>query len=59
VVDPRGVLAAAVGMPTPVDGGRPVGYAVVDGQRVVRYATLDPEYLSNAFEVATIVGAVP
>ena len=58
VVDPLGELADAVGMPQPVDGGRPVGYAVVDSDRVVRYATLDPVYLANAFEVATIVGAV-
>jgi len=58
VVDPLDRLARAVDMPDPVDGGRPVGYAVVDADRVVRYATLDPDYLTNAFEVTTIVGAV-
>ena len=58
VVDPLNKLADTVDMPRPVDGGRPVGYAVVDSDRVVRYATLDPVYLTNAFEVATIVGAV-
>ncbi|MEX2290551.1 MAG: hypothetical protein WD794_09530 [Mycobacteriales bacterium] len=58
VADPRNRLAAAVDMPDPADGGRPVGYAVVDADRVVRYATLDPDYLANAFEVTTIVGAV-
>ena len=58
VVDPLNTLADAVGMPQPVDGGRPVGYAVIDSDRVVRYATLDPAYLSNSFEVTTIVGAV-
>ena len=52
------VLADAVGMPTPVDGGLPVGYAVVDPSRTVRYATLDPSYLLNAFEVNVITGAV-
>lgn len=51
-------LADAVGMPTPVDGGPPVGYAVVDASRTVRYATLDPSYLLNAFEVDVITGAV-
>lgn len=51
-------LADAVGMPEPVDGGPPVGYAVVDPSRTVRYATLDPAYLLNAFEVDVIVGAV-
>ena len=51
-------LADRVGMPTPVDGGRPVGYAVVDPARTVRYATLDPVYPQNAFEVDVITGAV-
>jgi hypothetical protein len=59
VVDPDGVLADAVGLPTPVDGGRGIGYAVVDGQRQVRYSTLDPAYLANAFEVATILRWLP
>jgi hypothetical protein len=58
VADPLDRLSTAVGMPQPLDGGRPVGYAVVDAQRVVRYATLDPEYLTNAFEITTIVQAV-
>jgi hypothetical protein len=58
VVDTVGSIAQAVDLPTPVDGGRPVGYAVVDSDRQVRYATLDPEYLVNAFEVTTIVRAV-
>ena len=58
VVDPLNALAEVVDMPQPVDGGRPVGYAVVDSDRVVRYATLDPVYLTNAFEIATILGSV-
>lgn len=58
VVDPEARLAAAVDLPTPVDGGPGVGYAVVDSDRQVRYSTLDPVYLENAFEIATIVGAV-
>ncbi len=59
VVDPAGRLADAVGLPVPVDGGPGIGYAVVDSTRQVRYATLDPAYLRNGFEVATIVGSVP
>ena len=59
VVDAAGRLAAAVDLPTPVDEGAGVGYAVVDSNRQVRYSTLDPAYLANAFEVATIVGSVP
>ncbi len=58
-VSPQGgELAGLIGMPTPVDGGPPVGYAVVDPARQVRYATLDPKYLLNAFEVDVITGAV-
>lgn len=59
VVDPAGLLADAVELPVPVDGGPGIGYAVVDSDRVVRYSTLDPVYLDNAFEVETIVGSVP
>ena len=58
VVDPDGEVARAVGLPEPRDGGPGVGYAVVDAARVVRYATLDPAWLDNAFEVATVAGAV-
>ncbi len=58
VVDPSGALADAVQLPRPVDGGRPIGYAVVDSSRAVRYATLDPSWQQNGFEVTTIVGAL-
>lgn len=51
-------LADAVNIPTPVDGGPPVGYAVIDSDRMVRYSTLDPVYYRNAFEVDVITGAV-
>jgi len=51
-------LADAVDIPRPVDGGPPVGYAVVDPARTVRYSTLDPAYLDNAFEVDVITDAV-
>jgi hypothetical protein len=58
VADSRAALAEAVDLPTPNDGGRGIGYAVVDGDRVVRYSTLDPSWPENAFEVATIAGSV-
>ena len=51
-------LVSALHMPVPVDGGPPVGYAVVDSERQVRYVTLDPQYLVNAYEVDVITGAV-
>ena len=51
-------LAERLEMPTPVDGGRPIGYAIVDPDRKLRYATLDPVYPQNAFEIDVITGAV-
>lgn len=51
-------LVSMLPMPVPVDGGPPIGYAVVDSDRHVRYTTLDPQYLLNAFEVNVITGAV-
>ena len=59
VVDSGERLAHAVDLPTPVDEGPGIGYAVVDSNRQVQYSTLDPVYLTNAFEIATIVGSVP
>lgn len=58
LADPVQQIADALRMPAPVDGGYPIGYAVVDADRRLRYATLDPRYLENAFEVDTIVRAV-
>lgn len=58
VADPDGGLATAVDLPTPVDDGPGIGYAVIDSDRRVRYSTLDPVYLENAFEIATVVGSV-
>jgi hypothetical protein len=57
VSDPDEVLATAVRLPEPVDGGPGVGYAVIDADGVVRYSTLDPAWADNAFEVATILGS--
>lgn len=51
-------LARATRMPVPVDGGTPVGYALIDTGRRVRYATLDPVYVENAFEVDVVTRAV-
>lgn len=57
--DPIGVLAAAYGMPTPRDGGPPVGYAIVDTQQRIRYATLDPGMTGRLGEVVTLARAAP
>lgn len=51
-------LARVLKLPKPVDGGFPVGYAVVDAEQRLSYSTLDPEYAANAFEVDVITGAV-
>ena len=59
VRDPGAVLARAVELPRPNDGGPGVGYAVIDSTRTVRYSTLDPSWPSNGFEAATIIGAGP
>ena len=57
VRDPGALLARAVDLPRPNDGGPGVGYAVIDSTRTVRYSTLDPSWPSNGFEAATIIGA--
>lgn len=59
VEDPEELLAAAVRLPEPVDGGPGIGYAVVDAAGVVRYSTLDPSWPDNAFEVTTILESAP
>ena len=51
-------LRTAVGMRAPIDGGPPVGYAIVDSDRRVRYATLDPAYLDHASEVDLLTADV-
>lgn len=51
-------LKEAVAMPTPRDGGSPIGYAVVDEARLIRYATLDPQYFDHVDEAATMLAGV-
>lgn len=59
VRDPGQVLARAVDLPRPNDGGPGVGYAIIDSTRTVQYSTLDPSWPTNGFEAATIIGAAP
>ncbi len=54
VVDDGG-LATRFGMPTPVDGGPPVGYALIDSSGRIRYRTLDPRGAGGLDEVATML----
>jgi len=57
VVD-NGGLARRFGMPTPVDGGPPVGYALIDSAGRIRYRTLDPRGAGGLDEVATLLADV-
>jgi hypothetical protein len=51
-------LREALGMRSPIDGGPPVGYAIVDKSGRVRYATLDPAYLDHSSEVELLTAAL-
>jgi len=55
VVDPG--LAARFHLDRPVDGGPPVGYAVIASSGLVPYETLDPAVADHLVEVQTMVGA--
>lgn len=57
--DPLGRLAAAYAMPTPRDGGPPVGYAIVGVDATIRYRTLDPGVTHRLGEVLTMLHALP
>lgn len=58
VADPVGDVARSYGMRQPVDGGPPVGYAVVDQRGRIRYRTLDPSSAEGLSEVRTMVEAL-
>lgn len=58
VTDVTGALAAGFGLDRPLDGGTPVGYALVDGNGDVRYRTLDPSVAAHLNEIDTIRRAV-
>lgn len=57
VADEDGIIAKMYQLNTPIDGGYPVGYAVVDRQGFLRYATLDPHCvgMSNGVEINAIL----
>jgi len=57
IVDGGG-LAQLFGMPSPVDGGPPVGYALVDSAGRIRYRTLDPRGAGGLDEVATVLADI-
>jgi hypothetical protein len=57
--DPNRRIAAGYRMPTPRDGGPPVGYAIVDSMGRVRYRTLDPVMWKRLKEVWTMWKVTP
>ena len=52
-----GRIANAYGMRIPIDGGPPVGYAVVDKSGLIRYRTLAPD-VSALYELSVILSAL-
>lgn len=51
VGDADGSLAQAFGLRPPIDGGTPIGYALVDALGYIRYRTLDPGFMHRADEL--------
>lgn len=60
VEDRDGRIAQAFGMSTPLDGGYPVGYVLMDRAGFVRYRTLDPHCLEMGqdYEIRALLKAV-
>lgn len=58
VSDPDARIAEGVGMRRPVDGGYPVGIAIVSSEGFAEYATLDPGWTTNTFECNLVLGGV-
>lgn len=58
--DREGQIARAYGLDQPIDGGYPVGYALVDGSGFLRYSTLDPHCVGRGhnYEVKALLRAI-
>ncbi len=59
VADPDGMMAAAFGMPQPIDRAAPIGYVIVDSEGYIRYRTLDPGFMHHGRELRMLVEAAP
>jgi hypothetical protein len=53
--DVDGSLAAEAGLHTPIDGGYPVGYVVIDSDGYLRFRTLDPGFGQRAWEIKLLL----
>ena len=49
--DADGSLATAAGLHRPIDGGYPMGYALIDSDGYLRFRTLDPGFEQRAWEI--------
>lgn len=58
VTDPAGTLAKRFGLRRPIDGGPPIGYALVDDHGDLRHATIDPSFAHWPSELKLLVGAM-
>ena len=60
IPDKDGQVARAYGLSQPLDGGYPVGYALVDGDGFLRYRTLDPHCvgMGHNYEVKALLRAL-
>jgi hypothetical protein len=60
IPDNEGQIAHAYGLSHPLDGGYPVGYALVDGGGFLRYQTLDPHCvgMGHNYEVKALLRAI-
>jgi hypothetical protein len=55
VTDADGSLVRAVGLHRPIDGGYPVGYALIDSDGFLRFRTLDPGFGQRAWEIKLLL----
>ena len=53
--DADGAIAEAFSLRRPIDGGYPVGYALVDASGFIRFRTLDPGYAGRAWEIRLLL----
>jgi hypothetical protein len=57
--EPSASMATAFGLRRPVDGGPPVGYALVGSHGSIRFRTLDPGFGQRAWEIKLLLGGLP
>jgi len=61
VADPEEAIVNAFGLHRPIDGGYPVGYALVDRDGHIRHRTLDPHCfgMGHNYEIKALLQAIP